>query len=237
MISSFGCYGVNPQEFPLFQNMDEESICDFFSLGHQMDFPAGSPLISHLDPGETFFLTLHGLAKLVLVHPHNEPLHLTVFRMGDFFGETSILEPGTPRSANVYAVTDVSMFAIHKKEFMYLVRTYPELMINIARSMGQRLTIMNERIMTERLKDQTRKVAHTLAFFADKGRFFKEAGTILLPSLPLQEWALFCYTMREELIDSMERLKQAGAIQWQNQRIAIINLDVLRRFAEVHLVP
>lgn len=235
-MSSIESYGINPQNFQLFENTDEEAICQFFSLGYQLTCAAGSPLVSHLDPGETFFLILHGLAKLVLVNQHNEPLNLTLFRTGDFFGETSILDPRATRTANVYAVTDVSMHVVPKKEFMYLMRTYPELMINIARTMGQRLMVMNERMMIERWKDQTRKVAHTLAFFAEKGQFYKEAGTILLPSLPLKEWALFSYTMREEFMDSMERLKQAGAVQWQNQRIAITNLEVLRRFAEVHLV-
>ena len=204
-----------------------------------MGYPEGSPLVYPLDSGEHFFLTLHGLAKLVLNNPNSErnsePLNLTLFRQGDFFGETSILEPSAKRMANVYAVTDVSMFVVPKQEFMLLMRTYPDLMMNVARVMAQRLTVMNERMMLTHWKDETRKVAHTLAFFADKGRFFKEVGTILLPSLPLKEWVLFCCTLREEFIDGMERLKDAGAIQWRNQRIAITNLEMLRFFADRQL--
>ena len=227
---------MKPQDFALFKNIDENTICHFFALGKQMDLPAGAPLVSHLDAGETFFLILHGLAKLILVNPNYGPVNLTIFRKGDFLGETSILEPKISRTVNIYAITDISLFALHKDEFMHLMRAHPELMINIARVMGQRLSIMNERMMIERWQDQTRKVAHTLAFFADKGQFFKEAGTILLPSLPLKEWALFSCTLREEFMESMERLKEAGAVDWKNQRIVITNLEALRRFADVHLV-
>lgn len=235
---SFHFYGIDPREFLLFQNVDEEAICQFFSLGYRQEFQAGTPLLSHKDEGNRFFLTLHGLAKLMLVNPHyKEPVNLTLFCGGDFFWETSLLEPAVTRSGNVVAVTDVSMFVVPKHEFLYLMRTYPELMINIARVMSQRLMVMNERLMVERWQEHTRKVAHTLVFFADKGKWYNEAGTILLPSLPLKEWARFCYTISEEFMDSMERLKQAGAVQWQNQRIAITNLDMLRRFADIHLVP
>lgn len=227
-----GYYGVNPSNFSLFANMDESAISHFFSLGRMVDYRAGSSLVSHEDSGKTFYLMLQGLAKIVLVHPNREGMNLTIFRKGDFFGETSILEPKAMRTANIDAVNDVSLFAVPEKEFLFLVRSYPELMINIARVISQRLAIMNERMMIERWHDQTRKVAHTLAFFAEKGQFYKEAGTILLPSLSLKEWASFCYTLREDFMDSMERLKMAGAVRWKNQRIAITNLDVLRRFAE-----
>ena len=231
-----GFYGINFREFALFQNVDDVVIEQVLSAGQIVDFQAGTPLVFHHDQGNTFFVTLAGLAKLMLVHDHQEPMNLTLFRTGDFFGELAILEPTATRSANVVAVTDVSMLVIPQNAFMHLVRNYPELMINIARVMGQRLMVMNERLMVERWRDHTRKVAHTLVFFANKGKWYHEAGTILLPSLPLKEWALFCYTMREEFMDSLEKLKLAGAIRWQNQRIAITNLDVLRRYADLHLV-
>lgn len=230
-IMSIDLSGIDFREFPLFRDVDDVVIKQFLSAGHRIEYEAGAPLVSHDDCGSTFFLTLHGISKLVLFNRFNEPKNLALFRSGDFFGELALLEPGAPRTANIIAVTDVCVLAMSKRDFLLMMHLHPSLALNLSRVMGQRLIAMNERLMVEQLPDHTTKVAHTLAFFAEKGRLFKEPGTILLPSLPLKEWASFCYTMREEFLDGMEQLKQAGALQWQNQRIAITDLDVLKRYA------
>jgi CRP-like cAMP-binding protein len=206
----------------------------FVSMGYRFQYEAGTPLVLNNDLGETFFLILNGIAKLVLVNTMSEEVNVTLFRAGDFFGELSMLESRPIRSANIIAITPIEVVAIQKKDFLKAMQQCPMLALNLARVLGERLRSMNERMVTSRLPDDMHKVAHTLLILAKKGKTFNEGGPILLPVLSLKEWAAFCYTDGEGFMKSMEQLKGQGILEWQNQRIAITRIDGLRKVAEVH---
>lgn len=227
---------INLREFPLFHEVEEEVARHFLSCGFQFQYESGTPLVSNNDLGETFFIILNGLAKLVLVNNSGEEVNVTLFREGDFFGELSMLEPKPTRSANIVAVTPIEVMAIHRKDFLKLMHQHPILSLNLARVLGQRLRAMNERMVTANLPDDMHRVAHTLLMLIKKGKLFNEdsSTTVLMPALSLKEWAAFCYTTREAFMDSVESLKQQGVLEFQNQRIVITNIEALRRCADVH---
>jgi len=56
---------------------------------------------------------------------------------GDFFGEMSLLT-GEPRSATVTAITDCDLLEISKSGLDPILRTRPEILEQLARSMAER---------------------------------------------------------------------------------------------------
>lgn len=190
-------------------------------------------MVSNNDLGETFFILLRGLAKLVLLNCQRETVNVTLFRAGDFFGEMSMLEPDAVRNGDIVAISELEVVAIHKKDFMKMLHETPQLAINLSRDLAQRIRVMNERMVTDRMPDDLHKVAHTLLLLTYKGKSFADRGPILLPPLSLKEWSLFCYTSGQAFMHSIERLKQEGAIEWQNQRIVVTDISALQRCAEV----
>jgi CRP-like cAMP-binding protein len=225
---------ISWQEFPLFYNMPEADARRFLSSGYHFKYESGAQVVSNKDLGETFFILLRGLAKLVLVNCQQEAVNVTLFRAGDFFGEMSMLEPDAVRNGDIIAISEMEVAAIHKKDFMKMMQDTPQLALNLARDLAQRIRVMNERMVTDRMPDDLHKVAHTLLLLTYKGKRFANKGPILLPPLSLKEWSLFCYTSGEAFMHSIERLKQEGALEWQNQRIVVTNLTALQRCAEVH---
>ncbi len=225
---------INWREFPLLQDADEEAVRTLFSVGFHFRYEVDSQIVCNRDAGDTFFLILNGLAKLVLVNSEQEAIGITLFRAGDFFGELSILGPEATRSGNIIAISTVNVLAIQKKEFLQIMESHPKLALNLARELGQRLRVMNDRMTTDRLPEDLHRVAHTLISLVKKGKVFDDAGPVLMPPLTLKEWSFFCYTSQQKFMESIELLKQAGAIQWQNQRIVISNLDALKHCATVH---
>lgn len=222
------------QQFSLFESIEEPMIRKFLSIGFHFRYEAGALIVANNDLGETFFLLIKGLAKLVLKNSQGEFLNVNLFQGGDFFGELSLLEPGSVRNGNIVAITEVEVAAIQKKDFLKIMLECPMLSFNLARCLGRRLRTMNERVMTDRMPDDFHKVAHTFLVLVNKGKTFHKDGPVLLPPLSLKEWALFCYTSADLFIESIERLKQLGALDWQNQRIVITNLDQLKMAAQVH---
>jgi CRP/FNR family transcriptional regulator, cyclic AMP receptor protein len=226
--------GISWQEFPLFYNVEELVARKFLSAGFHFRYEAGAQVVSNKDLGETFFILLRGLAKLVLLNCQQETVNVTLFRAGDFFGEMSMLEPDAVRNGDIIAISELEVVAIHKKDFLKMMHDTPMLAFNLARDLAQRIRLMNERMVTDRMPDDLHKVAHTLLLLTYKGKSFSDNGTILLPPLSLKEWSLFCYTSGEAFMHSIEKLKQEGALEWQNQRIVVTNIAALQRCAEVH---
>lgn len=219
----------------LFDQVEEPMVRKFMSMGFNIRYQAGASLVSNNDFGETFFFLLQGLAKLVLYNMEGDTINVTLFRPGDFFGELSLLETHSIRTGTVLAVSEVEVLTIHKKDFLKVLYECPQLSINLSRNLGQRLRTMNERMITDRLPDDLHKVAHTLVLLATKGKQFSKEGAVLLPPLSLKEWALFCYTSVDAFLNSMERLKEMGALEWQNQRIVITSMKQLKACADEHV--
>jgi len=226
--------GIDLREFPLFEGVADDVARRFLGQGFPLRCEAGMPLVAVNDAGETFFMILQGMAKMVLADSQGEELNVTLFRAGDFFGELAMLEQNASRSGNIVALTDMDVIAIQKNDFLRTFEQHPVLSLNLARILGQRLRAMNTRMMTGHLPDDVHKVAHTLMQLARKGTAFEDSGVILLPSLALKEWALFCQTTREGFMNGIQALKEQGSLEWQSQRIVITDLSALRRTAEVH---
>lgn len=220
-------------DYPLFYGVEDEIVRKFLASGFRFQYEAGTPMIANNDLGESFFLILQGLAKLVLVNKHQEEVNIALFRAGDFFGELAILEPQHSRSANVISMTPVEVLVVQKADFLKLMHQHPTLILNIARVLGQRLRAMNVRMSTEQLSNPLNRVAQGLLQLCEKGTVANEQGAILLPHLAsLKDWALFCSTTTDAFMDSMEQLKQARALEWQKQRILITNRQALQECAD-----
>ena len=217
---------INLREFPLFDDVDESAVRTFLSTGYTFSYKAGTPIVVNDDEGDTFFIILGGLAKIMLVNKEfKDPLNICLLKTGDFFGELTILENQPARTANVIALTDVEVAALQKAEFIKILDQYPQLGLNLAKVMGRRLRGMNERLVATMLPDVNR-ISRTLLFLAKQGKAFSQEGPILLPALPLGEWALFCNTERQQFMDILEKMRAQEIIDWQHQRIVI--KDVVR---------
>ena len=223
------------KEFPLFEKMQETDIRRFLSMGFHISYEAGAQLVSNKDQGETFFLLIQGMAKLVLVNAKRESFNVALFTAGDFFGEMAMLDPRSVRSGDIMAISNLEVVTFHKKEFLKMCQECPMLSFNLARNLAQRLRLMNERMVTNILPETINKVAHTLLLLSNKGKRFAEDGQILLPPLSLQEWAQFCHTSPEHFMSNIEALKEVGVLSWREQRIVITDLQTLQSFAHSDL--
>ena len=222
---------VNIKDIELFRDVDEAVAKKFIADGFKFSYNAGTPIVVNDDVGETFFILVTGLAKIALVTGKREEVNVTLLKAGDFFGELTLLQKDPVRTANVVAATDVEVVAVQKKEFLELMKQYPELALNIARVIGGRLRNMNDRLVALTLPDFNR-VARTLLYLARQGKAFSEEGPILLPALPLAEWSLFCNIHRDGFLEHMEVLREEGCIAWQNQRIVVTDVPLLVKYAQ-----
>jgi CRP-like cAMP-binding protein len=145
--------GQQPLDFlpstPIFGGIHPEGLALLAAHLERRTFAAASRVVTEGEVARELFIieegelevTRHGDEGEELLHPRKE-LILAVLRRGDCFGEMSLLDI-MPRSATVWARTDVSLLVLHYRSLLELERrdpaTFTLLVMNIAREVSRRL--------------------------------------------------------------------------------------------------
>jgi CRP-like cAMP-binding protein len=101
---------------PLFESLSKRHIKKIASLTSTEEYDAGATVIQEGEPGDSFYVTIMGQAKVVT---GGRTLHRLI--PGDHFGEISLLD-GRPRSASVVAETPLSLLRLPRSSFLRIVR-------------------------------------------------------------------------------------------------------------------
>jgi CRP-like cAMP-binding protein len=94
---------------------------------HTRRYPPGTRIVNIGDPGDSMFLVSEGLLEVSLPNgSEHHPLLVGKLRVGDFFGEMSLLTD-EPRSATVASATEAVVYEIRRQHIQELVRNRPEI--------------------------------------------------------------------------------------------------------------
>jgi CRP-like cAMP-binding protein len=119
---------------PLFAELSEQSAARV-AAGGVTDVPAGQLLAQSGDPGIGMCVVLDGSVVV-----ERGTLHIEIERHG-FFGELSLLVPGSPRIARVRAMSDARILAMSRETFELLLETEPAFVRALLRELAARLVL------------------------------------------------------------------------------------------------
>ena len=88
--------------------------------------------------GVGFFLILDGRVRV-----RKDKKVLAELKSGDFFGEMSLFDE-QPRSATVEAMTDTKCLAITAWSFIGMVKSNPDIAVNVMKELAARLRLSNK---------------------------------------------------------------------------------------------
>ncbi len=104
---------------PLFSGFQMKKAPEFLNLCRIVKFPQGEKIIQKGSTKKEFYLILGGQAKIHVTD--NTVPFIKVYGEGDYFGETSIILD-IPRTADVFAHTDLECATVDEYEFLYWIR-------------------------------------------------------------------------------------------------------------------
>lgn len=118
---------------PFFQGLDEKKRKSIAAQGKEISYKSGDDIVSEGTTGVGFYLILDGKAEV-----RKGGKVLATLGKGQFFGEMSLIDE-LPRSADVVAVSSTKCWALTSWAFAGLVKTNPEIALQMLKEMVKRL--------------------------------------------------------------------------------------------------
>jgi ATP-binding cassette subfamily B protein len=135
---------------PMFAGLDVtllETIAEHFVTER---FPAGYMICQEGEPGDKFYVVVHGEVRVTSTGPSGTEQELTVLQDGDYFGEIA-LRQDVPRTATVRTRTPTLLLVLKREQFLQLVATSPQVRQTIDAEIAYRLAKHNGHETAERM--------------------------------------------------------------------------------------
>ncbi len=176
------------------------------------------------DWGESLYLLRSGLAKVRLFTPDGDEVVLSVLGVGEVFGEMAALD-GAARSADVVALTPVTVLKLRGAPFAALLRQEVALALALARLEAARLRDLNQRFALQSSDGTTRLLA-ALAYLARRSSPADDPQAPI-PPLAQRELGLLAGLARETASRTLSKLRSRGTVVEEHGNLRIVDLQPL----------
>jgi CRP-like cAMP-binding protein len=213
----------------LLGRLSEPARASLVRLGARKAFPPGEVILRQGESESTVYLLLSGYVKVVGNEAGREPL-LAIRVGGDLVGEMAALS-GRPRSATVTACTATSARAIAGTDLRPFLSECPEVAIEVARMISERLQWANERRIDFAALPPRTRVSRVLLTLADTyGRDTCE-GRDLGVRLIQGEVASLAGVKLTTAEKALRGLQRRGVVRLGYRKIVVADMPGLRAAA------
>jgi len=133
---------------PLFAKLDPSKLKLLAFTSEWLTFDAHENLFKQGEMGDAAFIIIDGQAE-VLVSDEGQDFSVGIRERGEVVGEIAIL-CDVPRTATVRAVDRLVTLKVSKDVFLQLIGGYPEVALEIIRTLASRLAITTQELRAAR---------------------------------------------------------------------------------------
>lgn len=134
----------------LFEGLSDAHLRELAALGRVSTFPAGDEIIAQGDElaeeEDGIYIILDGTVEVRRdATDADDGRHIASLGPTEFFGEMALLD-GHPRSASVFATTDVLCLMLSRWDFQRQLRAYPEMAMRVLAVLSGRIRRLLETV-------------------------------------------------------------------------------------------
>lgn len=222
---------------------DRQALIDRCQL---RDAPKKSILFHHGDPYRGLYVVVSGLAHIYRLGEDGRKMVLHVVRDGESFAEVPLFQqsPSATYPATAETLADTALLFIPAEPFLAFVDERPRVCLSMLGQMAGRLRSLAGRITSVSLQNVQSRLARHLLYElsddalrpgADRTAEALAGGPGGPPHIdldvPKTVLAAELGTVPETLSRTLSSLEEKGVIRSEDDRIAITDLDGLRRLA------
>jgi CRP/FNR family cyclic AMP-dependent transcriptional regulator len=219
--------GMTPEQLQavsLFQSLSIEHCARLLDRHLESGHAAEQVIVMEQDWGESLFLMRQGMAKVRTFTADGDEVVMALLGAGDVFGEMAALD-GTPRSADVVALTSLTVVKLRAAPFSDLLHHNASLALALARLEAARLRDMNRRLSLQ-WADATIRLLDALAYLARCGSADQDPRAPI-PPLAQREMGVLAGLARETASRTLSKLRARGTVEERDGLLRIVDLQPL----------
>ncbi|GAA3096253.1 MULTISPECIES: Crp/Fnr family transcriptional regulator [Nonomuraea] len=213
-------------EIPLFQVLGESGIRSTARAGLTRRYRSGQIIFHQGDPGESLYVLLDGLVKVVFTTEHGDEIVLNMLGRGDTFGEMALLDD-SPRSASIVTARPAWVFALPRARLLELMREHPGLADEFLRLLGRMVRRLTDQAADLAFLDLGGRLAKLLLQLADKHG--QAGGVVDLPGLTQSDLAALIGASRPAVNRALQSLVARNLIAVKGRTIRLLDVAALRK--------
>ncbi|MCI0561914.1 MAG: cyclic nucleotide-binding domain-containing protein [Nitrososphaera sp.] len=141
-----------------FSQLSDKDLDDLLQHDAQeMRIAPGKPIVREGDPPDYLFVLGRGRASVTLFRASGREVQLAMLEAGEIFGEMGLIQE-KPRMATVTAEEPCLVLRIEGQRFLKRLHESPEDEFKVLLMMSERLRILTQKILTERLAETDERV-------------------------------------------------------------------------------
>jgi CRP-like cAMP-binding protein len=216
----------------LFKGLDDEALAAVASDASLVRAATGRAFFREGEPARLFYVLASGRVKFTQVSAEGHEVILRVIERGEPFGGVAAFVEGSVYPVTARAVEPSEAWAWDGPQMIALMRRFPEIAINAARMIADRLHALQHQhheLMTERVE---RRIARAVIRLAEQAGRRVEGGVEIAFPLSRQDLAQMTGTTLFTVSRTLSGWEADGLIASQRRRLILRQPRRLVQIAE-----
>lgn len=221
------------KKVPIFSFLSDDELIKIIDMTGHKSYKKGDVLCSQGEKSDTLFIINEGQVKISKLTKDGKEQIVHIFTSGDFFGELSLFSSDEIYNFDGYAISDVKICTLTKKDMNKIIMSNPEISLKLLQVITKRLTQTENLAQNLATNDAEIRIASMLLEFSENyGAVTQEGVQINLP-INREEMANYVGVTRETISRKLSIFEELGIISLKGNKILIIKqLDKLKSYVE-----
>lgn len=211
-------------EVDIFKNIEPAELDILFSGMELQFFPAGTILFMPEDSSERLYILREGKVDIYLLTSSGKRLVTRRILPGTVFGMMGLLGQ-TIQGNFAETVEDSTVCMVTRKDVLNLLKRRPDVTLHILETVGNRLRILEERLMETAYSPVSVRLAHFLLVNADH-----TSG--LLTDVTHEEIGDIIGAVRQTVTETLSHMRNQGLIVTRPKQIQVIDRHGLEEIVQ-----
>jgi CRP-like cAMP-binding protein len=210
----------------LLQGMSQEAVHSFNAMIRRIKRRRGEWVFVHGDPAESIYFLQKGRMKITALSEDGHEVVHEILGPGEIFGETSTLL-GIPRTTSAQTLEASLLCEIRQNDFEWLLTTYPELSLQMLKSVGLRLKKAEAQLLNVICHDVSKRVREALLeLIASESRI--QADQPVRVKITQHDLASLIGASRQKTWQALKELEASGVLRLMYRSILVTAPHKLR---------
>ncbi len=194
----------------------------------------GDTIFYEGDQPDRLYFIKSGYVKMSHLSEEGKDTIIYLYGPGHVMGIRALTSSDQCLKHNAYALTDVEIITLSRKDYLDIVCQYPEFLVDLLHIFIERLNYAENKLEGFILADANARVANFLANCAQRFGQKRDGKTTIPIPFTHQLISEFVGSLRETVTLAINRLKKEGIIQFEKGQITILDHEKLNHYALIH---